>query len=215
MIKKKCLKKEDTCFLFLWPIYHWTTSWTSRPSRTVQTDQEMSDKVAKTVLLMQSRDKSWSSSTERERENISLDFPWIWTYCQLKRIFTFLWTSTHNSLSLSLKQTHTDTQTTWICRHSTRCDHKYFRSHHSYLFTQQKGENKERAHVQHVTSPASSTAISWNFNKHKWSKHTNVCSYQPTKLKMVMHVIEQWDGAVSPHFKGTLSSGYGKSLQST
>lgn len=77
------------------------------PSRTVQTDQEMSDKVSKTVLIMQSRDKSWSSSTECERENISLDFPRIWTYCQLKRIHFH--EHQHTTLSLSPSNRHTQT----------------------------------------------------------------------------------------------------------
>lgn len=63
-----------------------------------------------------------------------------------------------NTLALSLLVSHIHTHT-HTSRHefagtAPGANHKYFKCHHSYLYTQQKGENKVHTYVQHVTSAA-------------------------------------------------------------
>lgn len=96
-------------------------------------------------------------------------------------------------------------------------NHKYFKCHHSYLYTQQKGENKVHTYVQYVTSPASLAIISWTLNKTNLCKHDNlllmVAIFATVKLNILMYLNQECDLTVSIRFRETLSSGYGYSCR--
>lgn len=69
---------------------------------------------------------------------------------------------------------------------------KYFKCHHSYLYTQQKGENKVHTYVQYVTSPALLAIISWTLNA-RLCKHDKlllmVAIFATVKLNILMYSV--------------------------
>lgn len=146
---------------------------------------------------MQSRDEPWSSSTECQWENLPAKDPG-WSLSDRELL------SAQDNLSISIKinikftlHRHSPPSTPLSRSHTHRrhefadtapgANHKYFKFHHSYLYSQQKGENKVPTYVQHVTSPASLAIISWTLN----NKHQildSVCYFSPAKLNISMYL---------------------------
>lgn len=74
--------------------------------------------------------------------------PKTWTQSPLLSLTRFLY------LCLYHTYTHIHTRQHEFAGTAPGANHKYFKCHHSYLYTQQKGENKVHTYVQHVTSSA-------------------------------------------------------------